>query len=465
MLIYLSEDEVKRRLRSGELTVAIYGMGYVGVPLACAWLRAGAKVIGVDVDEEKVRLLNEGRSPVPEPGVSEVIKHYLSIGKFRATTNGVEASKLSDVKIVTVPVSLRGEGGEKAPDFTNLIAAIRDIAKGLKRGDLVIIESSVPPGTTLEVVKPILEEVSGLRAEEDFGLVYSPERVAEGRVLYDIEEAYPKIIGGVGTKSTRTAKALYEVIARKGVIVVSSPTTAEFEKLAEGVYRDVNIALANELATLARALGVDFHEVRVAANSQPYCHLHTPGTGVGGMCIPVYPYFMMWVARKLGIELKLTKLAREINELAPKTVIDLAVELCKLAGLSIERCKVAILGLAFRGDIADSRASPTYDLIKYLRRFNVREVVVHDPLITFDKELDRLGVPLVSDISAAVKGAQVIIVSTDHTTYRRISLKWLLDMCSVEPLVVVDGRDVLDIATVPSGKVYYVGIGRGFKIR
>jgi len=292
----LSDDELRSALRSGNLTVAVYGMGYVGTAIAAVWLRAGARVIGVDVDVDKVRRLEACEFKLSDRQVEGELKRLKDM--IRYTTDGVEASRLSNVKIVTVPIYL---GKDKRPVFDAFKSALEGIARGLKAGDLVIIESSVPPGTTMDVALPILEGVSGLRVERDFALAYSPERIYVGRAIADIEERYPKVIGGVGPVSSRVAATLYGSIAKKGVMVLSNPTAAEFEKLAEGVYRDVNIALANELAQLARLLGLDFDEVREAANSQPYSNIHKPGPGVGGSCIPVYPYFLNVRRREGGL--------------------------------------------------------------------------------------------------------------------------------------------------------------------
>jgi len=289
-LLALGENNIKEHLRKGLLTVAVFGLGHVGLPLACAWLRAGAKVIGVAKTNKKVNIVNRGENPlIDEPSLTPIIRKYVMEKKFKATTNGEEAVKQANVILIAVPTNVKWDKTGKPIDLSILVYVLKTVAKGLGKGKLVIIESTVPPGTTLNLAKPLLEKISGLKAEEDFGLAYSPERIMVGHALQDIEEKYPKIIGAVGQRSLKAAKALYEVIAKKGVITLSSTTVAEFEKVAEGIYRDVNIALANELAKLAKLLKVDFEEVRKAANSQPFCHLHKPGIGVGGPCIPIDP--------------------------------------------------------------------------------------------------------------------------------------------------------------------------------
>jgi len=453
-----AEDRLIEALGSGEITVSVYGLGYVGTPLMAAWLSAGARAIGVDIDEGRVAAVAVGRSPVDEPGVEEALREALASGRLRATTDGVMASRESDVKLMAVPTRLRFEGDSVSSDLSALRAAARSIGKGLKRGDLVILESSVPPGTTRKVLKPILEEESGLVAERDFGLAYSPERIYVGRALEDIVERYPKIVGGVGPESARAAAALYRAVAKRGVMVLSSDVAAEFEKLAEGVYRDVNIALANQLAILASRLGIEFEEVRRAANSQPFCHLHRPGTGVGGACIPVYPHFLLKSARDVGVPLGLVELARRVNSEMPGHVAGLALEGARRSGLDPRRVRVCVLGLAFRGGVADTRLSPTYDLVDQLLDLGFGEVRVHDPRVTSREGLPE-GVELFLDLEAALRGCEVAVLSTDHPDYVGMSPRALRELSGGSLRVVVDGRDCLDAREVPGGMVY-LAVGR-----
>ncbi len=450
-LIFREESEIKKLFRNGEIIVSVYGLGFVGSSILAAWLSAGARGIGVDIDSEKVEKLMEGRSPVDEPCLESIFRVAREDGRLEATTDGVKASKESDVKIIAVPTLIREN---REPDLSAIESVAISIAGGLKRGDLVILESSVPPGTTRGVLKPILES-NGLKAGRDFGLVYSPERISEGRALRDIVESYPKVIGGIDERSVNVAATLYSFIAKRGVLKVSNELVAEFEKLAEGVYRDVNIALANELAELSRNMGIDYDEVRRAANSQPYSHLHRPGTGVGGLCIPIYPQFLMWKAGSIGMDLNLTKTARELNEDMPKRVVELMREGSKKLGL--DDPVITILGLAFRGDIADSRLSPTYDLVRILSEGQMKVKVVHDPMIKHDEELSSLGVTLTNDLREALEGANIAVISTDHSAYR-MTLTELLEI-GRDLSLVVDGRHVIEVDSIPEGKAY-VGIGR-----
>lgn len=448
-LLDANEEELVRLLREGELVVAVYGMGYVGTAIAAVWARAGAKVIGVDADSSKIAAFKSCTFRLSDSTVEAELRRLAK--KLMYTMSGEEASANSHVKIVTVPIYMN----EGEPRFEAFSSAMESIGKGLKKGDLVIIESSVPPRTTMDVAKPILERVSGLVAEDDFGLVYSPERIYVGRAIQDIEERYPKVIGGVGPRSTRAAKALYGAIAKKGVMIVSSPTVAETEKLVEGVYRDVNIALANEVARLCRSLGIDFDEVREAANSQPYSHLHKPGPGVGGSCIPIYPQFLIYAAKRIGVQLDLTALGRQINVMAARYVFDLIREAASM--IKANNPRISVLGLAFRGDVDDTRLSPSYDVIKHLINNGYRNLIVHDPFVVEDRTLKDLNIPLTKDLEAALR-ADVIAILTDHSEYSKLSL---MDIGKMNPKVaVVDSRHVIRDWRNPPRNVIYVGIGR-----
>jgi len=455
MVFRLSKEQLEEKLNRGEVGIAVYGLGRVGLPLAVAWLRAGQRVIGADINPSIVDKINSGVSPITdEPLMPESVEKFVSEGKFHATTDLVKASRDSEVKLIAVPTTLTEE---KKFDGRALESALRSIGRGLKRGDAVSIECSVPPTTTENLAKPLLEKESNLRAEDDFALSISPERIYEGRVLEDLEEHYPKVIGGIGPRSTELFAALYSRIAKKGVHKMSSPRAAELSKLFEGVYRDVNIALANELAGLCQAFNVDFTEARAAANSQPFCHLHKPGVGVGGLCIPIYPYFIAEKAEEREVPVNLTRMARAINEEMPKNTIDLLQRALEDVGLRLKDVKVAILGLAFRGNVADSRLSPTYELARQLKP-QAAEVAVQDPYIEADKTLEAMGVPLLRSIEEAVKGASAILIATDHDDYMKMDLTKMIRLAR-SPTIILDGRGIIDPGQVPDG-TYFTGIGR-----
>lgn len=424
-------------------------------------------MIGVDKSPEVLENARKGRTHVPEPGVNEAFSQGLKEGRFFVYDDPVKASQDSFLKMMCVPVLLTGSS------FSADLGAVRQvassIARGLKKGDAVSLNPSVPPGTTEDVVLPILEKESGLLAERDFYMLYNPERIYEGRAIEDIEERYPAVIAGAGPKSLEIGAQLYSMIFRKGVIRMSSMRAAETEKLLEGVYRDVNIALANEMARFCERVGVDFWEARQAANSQPFSHIHKPGAGVGGACIPVYPQFVLHTADANDIECNITRLGRNVNDSMPAYCVAQAARLLLGNGggeggaagerggddgssvSGIAGSKVALLGLAFRGGVSDTRLSPTYRVIDELKRLKAGEIRVHDPLVSKDPNLPE-DIILTQSLKEAVGGADLVILVSDHPEYRNMTGE------SFGGVPVYDGRGVLDGSKFPEGR--FASIGR-----
>src|SRR5919204_1784504 len=427
-----TDAELVRRVRSGEFRVAVYGLGHVGSPLASSWLRAGAHVIGVDNSPEVLENARKGRTHIYEPGVNEAFSRGLKEKRFYIYGNAFKASQDSHFKMICVPVLLTNS-------FSADLSAVNQVAtaigQGLKRGDVVSLNPSVPPGTSEDIVLPILEEESGLKVERDFYLVYNPERIYEGRAIEDLEERYPAIVAGAGAKSLEIGAKLYSLVAKKGVIKMNNMRTAETEKLLEGVYRDVNIALANEMARFCESVGVDFWQAREAANSQPYCHIHKPGAGVGGACMPVYPQFVLHAARMSRVECNLTRFGRHMNDSMPAYCVEQARKL--VDGNDISKSTVAILGLAFRGGVSDTRLTPTYKVIEELKKLKVKGIRVHDPLVTSDPNLPQ-DIVLTSNLSKAVKDADLVMVVSDHPEYRNLTHEEL------KSVPVYDARGILD---------------------
>jgi nucleotide sugar dehydrogenase len=438
-------NDLARKVRSGEFKVAVYGLGHVGSPLASAWLRAGAHVVGVDKSPRVLENARKGRTHVPEPEVNEAFSKGLKDKRFYIYDDPVKASQDSNFKLICVPVLL-------TDSFSADLAVVKQVAsaigRGLKKGDTVSLNPSVPPGTSEDVVLPILEKESGLKVEQDFYMVYNPERIYEGRAIEDIEERYPAIVAGPGPKSLEIGSKLYSLIAKKGVIRMSSMRTAETEKLLEGVYRDVNIALANEMAKFCEKVGVNFWEAREAANSQPFCHIHKPGAGVGGACIPVYPQFILHTADINKVECNITRLGRNVNDSMPAYCVDQAIKL--LDGSAVSQSTVVLLGLAFRGGVSDTRLSPTYKVIEELKKLKVKEIRVHDPLVTSDSALPQ-DVMLTASLSKAVQGANLVMLVSDHPEYRNLTQKEL------GGAPVYDGRGMLDGSRFAGGRFAAIG--------
>lgn len=456
-IFHLDVKKAIDSLREGEVVVGVFGLGYVGLPLAIAWALSGARVVGVTKDKEHIELIKSGKVPYPEEEV-ELQNHLvelISTGKFAVYDDNYKVSSISDVKIITVPVPLRS----KKPDFSNMEDVCNAIGSELKDGDVIIVESSVPPLTTREVIKPWLEESSRMKCGVEFGLAYSPERIYVGRALTDIINNYPKIVGADDGKSRLLVSGLYSVIAKKGVIEFNTTLEAELEKLFEGVYRDVNIALANELAKLSERIGASFSKVREAANSQPYCNLHYPGVGVGGFCIPLYSEYLIDSSRKFNFELNLVKLARKINQNRPVEVAKMVLTEMEKLGIIPSDSEVFIMGLAFRQDVGDIRNAPSLDLIKKLRK-HVRGIRVYDPLVKFKPKIS--GVRLVGGVAEGVEGANAMIITVGHSVFRNYRLYDLISKMS-RPFVIIDGPGIFREKSVEvKGEGTYIALGEPY---
>lgn len=439
------EQTIMQALTSGDVTIAVYGLGKMGLPLAAVFADAGACVIGVDIDENVVDAINHGICHVTgEPGLPELVKRNVDNHRLSATSDLVRAAKDADVMVILVPTLLDEHNN---PDMSIVESVCENIAEGLETGDFVIQESTVPPRTTENLILPILEK-SGLHLG-DFGVAHCPERTSSGRAIVDITAAYPKIVGGLDERSTETARAVYSSINKKGVIAVSNATAAESVKVFEGLYRDVNIALANELAMICDELGIDATEVFDAANTQPYSHIHAPGCGVGGHCIPVYPYFIINTV-KSGTDM--LKLARRINDDMPEYTVNMLTHALADLGTMISGARVLVLGVTYRGDVNETRFSPAIDLINELKKGGA-EVFAYDPLV---EGVERFGaIPCDLD---SIDGIDAILIASDHAEFRNID--WDRISKRMRHKVVVDGRGVVDAAALRDRGYLYRAVGR-----
>jgi hypothetical protein len=432
-----NDSVLAHKIHNGDFKIAIYGLGHVGSAMASVWLRAGAHVIGIDKSPAVLEHARKGRTNLPEPGVNEAYREGIDSGRFSIYENLQRASRDSYMKMICVPVLSRNGSA----DLSALKEVASEVGKGLKKGDLVAVNPSVPPGTTEDVICRILERnSSGLRVEEDFFLLYNPERIYEGRAIEDIEMRYPAIIAGAGPKSTKAGMKLFPLISKKGIMRMTSIRAAETEKLFEGVYRDVNIALSNELSKLCERLGVDYWEIREAANSQPFCNLHKPGVGVGGACIPVYPQFVLGTAKRLKVNCNITELSRLTNNSMPSHCVQEAVKLLnELGKKSILNSIITLLGLSFRGGVSDTRLTPTYDVVHEFINQKVKEIRIHDPLVVEDPRLSNypINIILTSDMAKALQNTDLVFIVADHSEYS------LLDQKIFNGVPVYDGRGIL----------------------
>lgn len=344
------------------MKISVIGLGKAGLPLAAVIADSGLEVIGVEIDAKKVEQINKGINPIKEePGLSELIKKHGG-KKLKATTDSVKAAKESNVHIIIVPLFI---DGNKKPDFSLIKKAFENVSKGLKKNDLVVLETTVLVKTTETLVKDLLEKNSKLKAGKDFFLAYSPERIMTGYSISRFKE-FPKLVGGINNESTQKAFEVYKKFSNP--VKVSNSKTAELAKIAEGIYRDVNIALANELLKACEFYGIDFLEMKQVANHQ-FCHIHEPGN-VGGHCIPVYPWFLI-----NSLDVPLIKLARQIND----GMIEYYAEKVDEIADKIHGKKVGIIGLSYREGVKEKAYSRSIDFIKLLKKKGY-DVFGFDPL-------------------------------------------------------------------------------------
>ncbi len=450
----LDEKKASTAIKNRQLTVTVIGQGKMGLPLSVVFLDAGYQVIGVDIDPLVVDAINKGDPPIlSEPGVIEGIKKGLEKENYYCTLSLEESVKRADILVIIIPVLL---DSYKNPNLSPLVKLMQSIGTYLQGGELVIIECTLPPTTTNDLMKNCLESTSDLQAGVDFGLGFAPERTYSGRAIQDIRSNYPKIVGGINSKSTKYISLFYASLVEKGVIEMSSATAAEAVKIFKGVYRDTNIALANELAKIAEKLDINVYEIIDAANSEPFCHIHLPGAGVGGHCIPVYPQFLIDIADKIGVSSDLIKRGREINSKMPMHVINRIIQGLNQESKSVKGAKIALLGLTYRGNVKEHRYTPTLDLIKYLKEYEPA-IVLTDPLYEKEEIKQLIDVPFEKELDKALKEADCVIILADHDEYKE-GLVEKIEQNGKNPVIVIDTKNLVKASKIKNGKV--IGIGK-----
>ena len=432
-------------------TVAVVGLGKIGLPLAVQYARHGHKVIGCDINVQVVEDLNMGKSHVQEePELLLEVPRLVRDGVLSATSCTEEAVRAADVVVVIVPVAIDAEHKVNAAQID---AATTAIGEGLQRGTLVIYETTLPVGTTSRHLCSLLELSSGLRAGFDFYLAYSPERVSSRSIFRDLH-MYPKVVGGIDEKSASRASAFYRSVLDTEIIAMASTDEAEFVKLIETTYRDVNIALANEYACYADKHGLDVHAAIAAANTQPYSHIHTPGVGVGGHCIPVYPYFLFAnpYDNRLQVNdcaLELPRQARRIND----EMAEYAVQRMEDAVGPLFSQSVLILGVSYRGNVRETAFTSAKLLQEALKRRGAL-VYAHDPLFS-ESELRTLGYTALP--SGDENRVDAIILQCNHSVYQTFDFS-----CFGKCRAVLDGRHMLHREAIETLGMRYIAIGDGY---
>ena len=399
--------ELLKRIENKQARLGVIGLGYVGLPLAIEFARAGFHVVGFDVDQSKVDALNSGRSyipDVPSGHVAEAVK----AGLFKAT---IDEKALSDVDIIDicVPTPLRKT---RDPDLSYVVQAVETTARVLRKGQLVILESTTYPGTTDEVVQPALE-AKGLKTGDDFYLAFSPERVDPGNPTFQTKNI-PKVVGGNNEASTRVAVAFYSQVIDT-VVPVTSTRVAEMVKLLENTFRAVNIGMVNELALMCHRMNIDVWEVIDAAKTKPFGFMpFYPGPGLGGHCIPIDPFYLSWKARQSGFEARFIELAGNVNGGMPEYVVERTAEALNSARKALNGSRVHVFGVAYKRDVNDMRESPALDVMELLTRRGAR-VTYTDPYVPV-LEHGSLNLKSVPEGESA-DGADCALVITDHKVF------------------------------------------------
>jgi UDP-N-acetyl-D-mannosaminuronic acid dehydrogenase len=425
--------------------IAVVGLGYVGIPLAVLLADKGFDVVGIDISKERAGEVARGRLPLKgdEPGLEPLLRKVVKSGRLRA---GASFEALRDRTAVFVCVDTPIDD-HRRPDYSRLVDATTQIGANLKKGALVVIESTLAPGTMVNVVAPALERTSGLTRGKGFKLAHCPERVMPGRLVYNLTN-YDRVLGGLDKQSVSRASAIYSKIV-KGQLHPTDLTSAEIAKTAENAYRDVQIAFANEVALICEKQGCDAFEVRRLVNTCPFRDMHIPGAGVGGHCLPKDPWLLVYGGREA--DPKLMPTARAVNDTMPFHMLDLASEALKKAGRTRKDSIVAVMGGAFLQDSGDPRNSPSIPVLESLR--DAKGLRLHDPYLE-----DLAGVRAVKDVKEALKGADAAIFMVAHKEYSRLAPATIKKLMRTP--VVVDGRNIFSAEKMRRAGIIYTGVGK-----
>ncbi|MGN0711638.1 MAG: nucleotide sugar dehydrogenase [Anaerovoracaceae bacterium] len=403
------KNRLQKKIREKSIVVGVIGLGYVGLPLAVEKAKAGFKVIGFDIQEKKVDLVNEGKNyigDVVDADLSSLVKQ----GMLSATK---DFSFVKDIDFIAICVPTPLDDHQQ-PDITYVKQSTEAVSKYLKKETMVVLESTTYPGTTEDLLLPILEKGSGLKCGEDFYLGFSPERVDPGNLIYKTKNT-PKVVGGVGRDATEVIAEMYRSVLQGEVMEVSSPKVAEMEKLLENTYRNINIGLANEMAIICNKMGINVWEVIDAAKTKPYgFQAFYPGPGLGGHCIPLDPYYLVWKAKEYDYHAKLIETSGTINDYMPEYVVERAGDILNRKKKPLNGSKVLILGVAYKQDIDDYRESPAIKVIENFKKKG-SDVVFYDPMIKEYKHKGLKEKGLEELTPEDIKKADIVVITTAHT--------------------------------------------------
>jgi UDP-N-acetyl-D-glucosamine dehydrogenase len=441
------------KLRSKTAKVCVVGLGYVGVPLAVASAQAGFGVVGVDVDREKVSMINKGICYVEDAYSEKHLPELVRAGLISATESLSTGATSSDVVIVCVPTPLDPKG---EPDLSFLKSVARDLSKNLSKFKLVIVESTSFPGTTTDIFQPLLERQGG-KPDRDFALVYSPERIDYGNAKFGVRNI-PKVVGGINDESTQLGAEFYRAILDAPVVTVGTPSVAEATKMLENIFRYVNIALVNELAVLHETLGVDFVEAINAAATKPFGFMpHYPGPGVGGHCIPKDPFYLVFKAKQAGFTLRLVSASKAVNKIMPAHTIERLGRTLKASRRNLSSTIVVLWGLAYKGEVRDTRRSPSLELLKLLRQSRAK-IRVYDPYVAKVTVGGKAYESSRSEIES-VRDADVLIMATSHNAFRTANLSKIRSVMRNSPIL-YDTRNLRTRKECEEAGFTYLATGR-----
>ena len=451
----MSETSVAllEKIRAKKTKVCVVGLGYVGVPLAVASAQSGFNVIGVDVDKQKVSMINKGICYVEDAYSEQYLPELVKSGLIAATSTLDDGASSSDIIIVCVPTPLNTQN---EPDLSFLKTVARGLSKASGGFKLVIIESTSFPGTTRDIFQPILER-EGKKPGKDFALVYSPERIDYGNAKFGVRNI-PKVVGGIDEASTSLGSEFYKSILDAPVVPVGSPSVAEATKMLENIFRYVNIALVNELAVLHETLEVDFIEAINAAATKPFGFMaHYPGPGVGGHCIPKDPFYLVYKAKQAGFALRLVSASKAVNKMMPVHTVERLSQALKMNKKSPAKSTIVLWGLAYKGEVKDTRRSPSLELLKLLARLRAK-VRVFDPYVPRVKVGGKTYSSSPSE-TESVREADAIVIATAHSSFRKTDLSKLRSVMHDRPIL-YDTRNILTKDECEKAGFTYLATGR-----
>lgn len=403
------KNELLKKIKNKEIIVGVVGLGYVGLPLAVEKAKAGYKTIGFDVQSQKVDMVNNGENYIGDVVDSDLKK--LTENKMLSASTDFSFVKDVDFIAICVPTPL---DKHQQPDISYVKSSTIEISKYLTKGTMVVLESTTYPGTTEELIKPILEEGSGLKCGEDFYLGFSPERVDPGNLIYKTKNT-PKVVGAIGKDATEVIAAMYSAVLESDIHTVSSPAVAEMEKILENTYRNINIGLVNELAMLCYEMGISLWEVVDAAKTKPYgFQAFYPGPGLGGHCIPLDPYYLSWKAREYGFHTSMIESSMMINDKMPEYCVERAMKILNRHGKALSTSKVLVMGVAYKQDIDDYRESPALSVIDILGE-NGADVDFYDPFISEYKHEGKSKKGINKIDEKIISSYDLIMITTAHS--------------------------------------------------